>query len=275
VEFKNSLAFRISEPGKGIAAIMKMVTLTRLDCALSSAGMMRAAVSEAIFHANHRKAFGKKLIDQPLMASVLADMALDVAATSALCLRLAHAFDRADSDEGERAYARVMTPVVKYWVCKSAPNLISECMECLGGNGYVNDSNLARLYKEAPLNAIWEGAGNIQCLDVLRVMGKEPEAFKATYHMIERDLQNYASGSMDVIRASLEVVSSDHGALRFMVEQLALTAAAAQLKASIGGEVADAFVDSRLTRSWRATYGMMDNRYNAKSILKYCYPQLV
>ena len=151
VEFVNSLGHLIGDPGRGVAAILEMVTLTRLDCAVSSAGMMRASLAQAIHHCRHRKVFGQNLVDQPVMARVLADMALDVAACTALSLRLAQAFDRASSDANEAAYARLMTPVIKYWVCKSAPNLIYEAMECMGGNGYVEEGSIARHYREAPL----------------------------------------------------------------------------------------------------------------------------
>ena len=175
VKFDNALGSMIGKQGAGIRTILEMVTLTRLDCSIGSAAQMRAALSEAVHHCRHRSAFGKKLVDQPLMLRVLADMALDVAAAQALSMRLARSFDLAGSDPVEAGYARMMTPVIKYWVCKSAPAMIYEAMECLGGNGYVEESILARLYREAPLNGIWEGSGNIMCLDVLRVMRKGPK----------------------------------------------------------------------------------------------------
>ena len=156
--------------------ILDMVTLTRLDCAVASAGLMRMALAEAIHHVRHRKAFGALLIDQPLMTRVIADMALDAVAAAALVFRLAESYDRAGNDPSEAAFARLMTPAVKYWVTKMAPSMIGEAMECLGGNGYVEESRLPRLYREAPVNAIWEGAGNIMCLDVMRVA---PEIVRA------------------------------------------------------------------------------------------------
>src|SRR5262249_21126782 len=149
--------------------ILNMVQLTRLDCAIASAGIMRLALAQAIHHARYRTVFQKRLADQPLMQAVLADMALDVEAATALVLRLCRSFDRALDDAQEAIRARVLTPAVKYWVCKTAPGLIGEAMECLGGNGYVEESLLPRLYREAPVNAIWEGSGNVMCLDVLRV----------------------------------------------------------------------------------------------------------
>src|SRR5690606_1903805 len=188
VEFDGALAEMVGEPGKGVRTIMDMVTLTRLDCALASAGLMRAALAEAVHHTRHRKAFGAYLSDQPLMQRVLADMALDVAAATARSMRLARSFDEAARNEGEAAFARAMTPVVKYWVCKIAPPLVYEAMECLGGNGYIEDGNLARHYREAPVNAIWEGSGNVMALDVLRVLGRAPGLFEEVLAGIGRDL---------------------------------------------------------------------------------------
>ncbi len=175
VEFHGAHAWLVGEEGRGVPAIIEMVTLTRLDCALSSAGLMRRAVAEAIHHARHRSVFQKRLVDQQLMAEVLADLALDVEAAAALAFRLARCLDNAE-DQHTRAWLRLMTPVTKYWVCKIAPAVVYEAMECLGGNGYVEDSMLARLYREAPVNAIWEGSGNVMALDVLRVLQREPEA---------------------------------------------------------------------------------------------------
>ena len=167
-----------------MATIIEMVTLTRLDCAVSSAGLMRQALARAIHHASHRSVFQKRLIDQPLMLQVLADMALDVEAATALSLRLARAFD-GHADENETAYRRLMTPVAKYWVCKIAPPLVYEAMECLGGNAYVEEGGFPRLYREVPVNAIWEGSGNVMCLDVLRVVERSPETLDRVLTEIE------------------------------------------------------------------------------------------
>ena len=172
-QFDGAGAWLVGEAGRGIATILEMVTLTRLDCAVASTGLMRAAFAEAVHHTRHRAVFGKALVDQPLMLRVLSDMALDLAACLALSLRLAEAFDMADRQPAEAAYARLMTPAVKYWVCKTAPAFIYEAMECLGGNGYVEDSTLPRLYREAPVNAIWEGSGNVMALDVMRAVKAE------------------------------------------------------------------------------------------------------
>jgi len=269
VNFDGSLATMVGEEGAGIRTILEMVTLTRLDCAVGSAAHMRAALAEAVHHVRHRNAFGKPLIDQPMMTRVLADMALDVAAAQALTLRLAQSFDRAPDDSTEAGYARLMTPVIKYWVCKSSPSLIYEAMECIGGNGYVEESILPRLYREAPLNAIWEGSGNIMCLDVLRAMRKGPQTVHAVLETIARDMGGNTSQTIDVLRIAADVALNDEGSARIFVEQLALTAAAAELRRSMPQELADAFVESRLGRPWRHTYGMMDSRYNARAIVDF------
>ena len=174
VEFQNALAFAIGEEGEGTRVIIEMVTATRLDCIVASAALMRRRLAHAIHHAEHRTAFQKKLVDQPLMQQVLADLALDVEASVALSFRLARAFDN-PGNERDNAWRRLMTPVVKYWVCKTAPPFLAEAMECLGGNGYVEDGPLARIYREVPVNSIWEGSGNIMALDILRVWRRESD----------------------------------------------------------------------------------------------------
>ena len=273
VEFYQSLGHLVGEPGRGVSAIMEMVTLTRLDCVLSSAAIMRTCLAEAIHHSRHRMAFGSPLIDQPIMERVLADMALDVAAATALSFRLAASFDRASANPAEAAYARLMVPAIKYWVCKITPQLVNEAMECLGGNGYVETGNLARHYREAPLNAIWEGSGNIMCLDVLRVVSKSSEILNTVLGMLERDLASAsAKKTIEVIRTAADMAARDPGSARILTEQLAFTAAAAELSSLGLPEVASAFVESRLGGLWRNTYGMLDNRHNAKQLLEKTYP---
>lgn len=272
VSFEGSLATMVGQPGSGISTILEMVTLTRLDCAVGSAGQMRLALAEAVHHTRHRAVFGRKLIDQPLMTRVLADMALDVAAAQALSMRLARSFDRAPSDPVEAGYARLMTPVIKYWVCKLATPLIGEALECLGGNGYVEESVLPRFFRDGPLNAIWEGSGNVMCLDVLRVMRKGPQTVHAVLETIARDMGGNASQTIDVLRIAADVALNDEGSARILTEQLALTAAAAEMRRSMPAELADAFVESRLGRPWRHTYGMMDSRYDARAIVDFVCP---
>ncbi len=274
VEFDGALAEMVGEPGKGVRTIMDMVTLTRLDCALASAGIMRAALAEAVHHTRHRKAFGAPLVDQPLMQRVLADMALDVAAATALSMRLARSFDEAARNAGEAAFARTMTPVVKYWVCKITPPLTYEAMECLGGNGYVEEGPLARAYREAPVNAIWEGSGNVMALDVLRVLARAPQLFEEVLAGIGRDLGAAGKGVLGVLRAALQVAASDEGSARILTEQLALSAAAAELRRLGAGRIADAFVETRLAGQWRTSYGMLDARHDSRAILETLYPEL-
>ncbi len=176
VEFTEAFAWRVGEEGAGIRTILQMVQLTRLDCAIASAGLMRMALAQAVHHCRHRNVFQKQLYDQPMMRAVLADMALEVEGAVALVFRLCAAHERAGDDAREAAYARLLTPATKYAVCKAAPAFVYEAMECLGGNGYVEESILPRLYREAPVNPIWEGSGNVMCLDVLRALRGHEEA---------------------------------------------------------------------------------------------------
>jgi putative acyl-CoA dehydrogenase len=175
VEFESAHSERLGDEGDGVRIILGMVQMTRLDCAVASAGQMRFGLALAFHHARHRSAFGRRLIEQPAMRQLLADLALESEAATALVFRLARAFDRAPAEPGEAAYARLLTPAIKFHVCKTAPGFIYETLECLGGNGFVEDLPMARLYREAPLNAIWEGAGNVMALDVLRAAGRMRE----------------------------------------------------------------------------------------------------
>jgi len=273
VEFAGAIGEMIGEPGQGVKTIMDMVTLTRLDCALANAGLMRGALAEAVHHTRHRRVFGERLIAQPLMQRVLADMALDVAGATALALRLARAFDEAADDREQAAFARAMTPVVKYWVCKIAPPLIYEAMECLGGNGYVEEGPLARMYREAPVNAIWEGSGNVMALDVLRVLKRAPNLFDDVLGAIRRDLGPAGNGTFEVLRAAIEISLTDEGSSRILVEQLAIASAAAELRRMGAGRIADAFIETRLAGQWRGTYGMLHARHDARAILETLYPE--
>ena len=179
VEFDDAWAYRIGDEGRGVRVIIEMVMLTRLDCMLGSSGLMRMALAQAIHHARHRETFGRRLVEHALMRNVLADLALEAEAALALSMRVARAVDAAPRDEAEEAFARIATAIGKYWICRRAPAFVNEAQECLGGNGYVEESILPRLYRQAPLNSIWEGSGNIQCLDVLRALAREPATGKA------------------------------------------------------------------------------------------------
>jgi putative acyl-CoA dehydrogenase len=272
VEFTDAFGYILGDPGTGIRTILDMVTLTRLDCALASAGIMRASLAEAVHYTRGRQVFGKNLISQPIMTRVLADMALDVAAATALSFRLASAFDNARNNPAEAAYARVMTPAVKYWCCKIAPALIYESMECLGGNGYVEERPIARHYREAPVNAIWEGSGNVMALDVLRVLERGKDLFDLVFSVLERDLGPSGKKTTEVLRAAIALCERDEGAARLLIEQLALAAAAAELCRLGAGRIADAFLETRLAGGWRSTYGMLDSRFDASYIVDLLYP---
>jgi putative acyl-CoA dehydrogenase len=273
-EFHEAAGWLVGEPGRGISTIIDMVTFTRLDCSVASAGLMRIALAEAAHHTRNRKAFGAALIDQPLMTRVLADMALDAVAAAALAFRLAESYDRASDDPAEAAFARLMTPAVKYWVCKVAPSMIGEAMECLGGNGYVEDSRLPRLYREAPVNAIWEGAGNVMCIDVMRVLRKTSEPLEAVLANVEDAIGSTAKSTLNVLRAATAVALADEGSARILTEQLAMTVAAAALRRRFPSVVADAFLETRLGKPWRTTYGMLDSRFDAKAFINYLCPQI-
>ena len=257
VSFDRAVGYLMSEEGRGVQTIIDMVTLTRLDCAVSSAGLMRQALARAVHHAKHRSVFHKRLIDQPLMLQVLADMALDVEAATALVFRLARAFDGHD-DPDETAYRRLMTPVTKYWVCKIAPPLIFEAMECLGGNAYVEDGGFPLLYREAPVNAIWEGSGNVMCLDLLRAVERSPETLDRVLATID-----VASGGEQRLKSAVEGVRimlgeavGDPARGRSVIELLALTAAGALLQAHAPSTVSDAFLATRLYGAFRHSYGV-------------------
>jgi len=250
VEFDGALAHAIGAPGRGIATILEMVQHTRLDCVIGSAGMMRGALAWALHHAAHRVAFGRLLVDQPLMTAVLADLALEVEGATALALRVAQMFD-APADASDRMLARIATPAAKYWVCKRAPMVALEAMEVLGGNGYVEETPLARCYREAPVNSIWEGSGNVICLDVLRAVEREPAAVAA----LAAELDGARSGNalLDAYAATLvarlEAGAADPAAGRALTQAVALALSAAVLVRHAPSFVADAFCASRLAPS--------------------------
>jgi putative acyl-CoA dehydrogenase len=256
VEFADAFAWRVGEEGRGVRTIINMVQLTRLDCAIASAGIMRMALAQAIHHTRYRTVFQKHLADQPMMRAVLADMAFDAEAALALVMRLARSFDLAASDPREAARARLLTPTVKYWVCKRAPGFIYEAMECLGGNGYVEESMLPRLYREAPVNAIWEGSGNVMCLDVLRAVSHEGEAAHAVLAALAEEAADLAGAraAFDLVQRAVSAQNAEAEA-RAAVERLALLAAAAALRQSAASEVANLFARTRLQDRHGTLYG--------------------
>jgi putative acyl-CoA dehydrogenase len=228
IELREAYATLVGEEGRGVRTIVEMVVRTRLDCVLGTAAGMRTAVEQATHHAAHRAAFGKLLIDQPLMQNVLADLCVESEAATALALRLAGAFER-----GETAFARIATPIAKYWVCKRGPAHAAEALECLGGNGYVEESGLPRLYRQQPLQSIWEGSGNIQCLDVLRALGREPEAAEALLAELEPPFRGEAEAAL---------AGADEPGARRLVERLARSLQGSLLARHAPGPVADAFL---------------------------------
>jgi putative acyl-CoA dehydrogenase len=258
VEFSGAYAERVGEEGKGIRTIIQMVQLTRQDCAIASAGLMRSGLAHALHHARHRSVFQKHLADQPLMQAVLADMALHVDASVALVMRLCRAFDQAPADAGEAAYMRLLTPAIKYWVCKSAPGFLYEAMECLGGNGYVEEGILARHYRESPVNAIWEGSGNVMCLDVLRALSREPDAAMAVLQDLAEQTRGL-SGSAEAVASIARSLRRPDGerVARLAVEKLALLAAAAALD-KISPHQAELFAATRLATSHASMYGAVE-----------------
>ncbi len=260
VEFAGAFAWRVGDEGAGVRTIIQMVQLTRLDCVLASAGFMRMALAQAVHHCRHRTVFQKRLYDQPMMRTVLADLALEMEGALALAMRLARAFDCAADDPREAAYARAVTPAAKYWVCKTAPGFIYEAMECLGGNGYVEESMLPRLFREAPVNAIWEGSGNVMCLDVLRALRRE-EDVAALFGALGREALELA-GEEAIGFAPTHVANEAEA--RLIVGRLAVMAAAAALAASAPPAVTEAYVRTRLLRPHAALYG--SDRLDAATI---------
>jgi putative acyl-CoA dehydrogenase len=241
VEFEGAAAWLVGEEGRGIPAIIEMATYTRLDCALGSSAIMRQAVTQAIDHAQHRMAFGKRLVDQPLMTTVLADLALESEASTVLAMRLARAFD-----DDETALRRVLTPAAKYWICKRAIGVTGEAMEVLGGNGYVEDSGMPRLYREAPVNSIWEGSGNIMCLDVLRALERTPESADAIRAELARARGADARLDRYVGRLDSMLASTTEAQARRLAEMIVLAMQGALLVRFAPPAVADAFCASRL-----------------------------
>ncbi|MGC2813384.1 MAG: acyl-CoA dehydrogenase family protein [Bradyrhizobium sp.] len=258
VEFDSAYAMPVGDEGKGIRTIIQMVQLTRQDCAIASVGLMRSGLAHALHHARHRSVFQKHLADQPLMRAVLSDMALHVEASVALVMRLCRSFDRAPDDAGETAFMRLLTPAIKYWVCKSAPGFLYEAMECLGGNGYVEEGILARHYRESPVNAIWEGSGNVMCLDVLRALSREPEAAAAVLQDLAEQVSGLPGAREAVAFIGQAFLRPDSERVaRLAVERLALLSATAALNAVMPRH-AELFAATRLAGNHAGMYGAVD-----------------
>ncbi|MBC9719039.1 acyl-CoA dehydrogenase family protein [Streptomyces sp. TRM66268-LWL] len=259
-EFDDTVAWLVGEEGRGVRTIIDMVTMTRLDCVLGSAAHVRESLAQAAHHARHRSVFGAKLIDQPLMRNVLADLSLESEAATTLALRLAGAADRAQRGDGaERAFLRLATAVGKYWVCKRQPAFVAEALECLGGNGYDEASGMPRLYREAPLNGIWEGSGNVNALDLLRVLAREPESLDA--FRTEVEAASGADTRLDAawreLRAELVLTEDAPLRARHLVERAALVLQGSLLVRHAPPAVADAFCGSRLAGGQGLAFGTL------------------
>jgi putative acyl-CoA dehydrogenase len=270
VEFDGAWARLVGEEGAGIRTIIEMVNHTRLDCALGSAAGMRAGTVEAIHHADHRSAFGRRLIEQPLMQNVLAELCVESEAATTSALRLARSYDDAIAgDEHAEAFKRIANPVLKYWICKREPVHVAECLECLGGNGYVEESGMPRLLRQAPLNSIWEGSGNVQCLDVLRTLATNRRALDAFFAEVgeavgDPRLDPYASR----LRADLAETADIEARARNLVERMALALQGSLLLRFGDPAVADAFCSSRLGEHWGRAFGTLPRGTDVDRIIE-------
>ena len=273
MEFQDTWGLMVGEEGRGIRTIIEMVTGNRLYCAMSSAGIMRQALVQALHHTSHRSAFQKRLIQQPLMQNVLADMAVEVEAALALGLRIARAMDNAN-DPAEAALARIGTTVAKYWNTKRCPSLVVEALECHGGPGYVEESIMPRLYREAPLNSIWEGSGNVMGLDVLRAIGREREAIPAVMTELEKARGNHPNldRAIDDLRDELAEPDGLEGRMRMVTEMMALTLQGALLTQLGDSDVAEAFCASRLAQRYRGAFGTLPKGLDLDAIISRTLP---
>ncbi|MEV0239706.1 acyl-CoA dehydrogenase family protein [Streptomyces sp. NPDC050674] len=272
-EFDGTVAWLVGPEGQGVKTIIEMVNCTRLDCVMMSAALMRKSLVEAGHHARHRSAFGARLVEQPLMRNVLADLALESEAATTLTMRLAGAADRAiRGDEAEAAFRRIATAVGKYWVTKRGPAFTAEALECLGGNGYVEDSGMPRHYREAPLLSIWEGSGNVNALDVLRALRREPGTAEALFG--ELALARGADARLDAAVARLEagLSGASQTTARRLVEQMALTLQASLLVRHAPPAIADAFCATRLGGDWGHAFGTLPDSAGLDAIVERALP---
>ena len=273
VEFHGAWARMVGEEGRGVSTIIAMVNHTRLDCTIGSAAGMRAALVQALHHARHRSAFGKRLAEHALMQNVLADLVVESEAATTLMMRLAQAYDDGASAE-EQSFARLATAVGKYWVCKRQPVFVAEALECLGGGGYVEESVMPRLFREAPLNGVWEGSGNVICLDVLRAMGREPESVDAFFAEVDRGRGRDArlDRFVDAVRGEFTDFTDVERRARRIVERLALALQGALLVRHGDPAVADAFCASRLEGDHGRAFGTLPVGLRYDAILERAWP---
>ena len=273
VEFTGARAWAVGPEGRGVPIIIEMAAHTRLDCALGSSGLMRQGLAQALNHAAHRSAFQRRLVDQPMMRHVLADLAIESEAATTLGLRLARTFE-ADAGAGEAHLRRLMTPAAKFLVCKRTPVFMAEAMEVLGGNGYVEESPMPRLYREAPVNSIWEGSGNIMCLDVLRALQRTPEAVDAYFHELApaRGADNRLDRAIAALESDLRAGTMPEASARRLTERLVLAWQGALLIQAGASDVADAFCATRLNSDWSGVFGAFAGEVAAEAIIARAMP---
>jgi putative acyl-CoA dehydrogenase len=276
IELEDTWAQLVGEEGRGVATIIEMVNCTRLDCVTGAAAGMRHGVAQATHHAAHRSAFGKRLADQPLMQNVLADLAVESEAATLLMARVAAAADRAPGDPVEASFKRLATAIAKYWVTKRAPAHAAEALECLGGNGYVEESGMPRLFRETPLNSIWEGSGNVNALDVLRAMGKDPSSVEVYFGEVRSAAGTDARLDDAVERLTRELTDTTDIELRArrLVEQLALVLQGSLLVRHGHPAVADAFCATRLAGDWGRAFGTLPRGTAVAEIVERATPKL-
>ncbi|MFF1356415.1 acyl-CoA dehydrogenase family protein [Streptomyces sp. NPDC058297] len=276
VEFDGTWARRVGDEGRGVRTIIEMVAATRLDCVLGSAAIMRQAVAQAVHHCTYREAFGGRLVDKPLMRNVLADLALESEAATTLALRLAAAQDAVQDSgsEQERAFLRIAVPAAKYWVTKRCTPVAAEALECLGGNGYVEESGMPRLLRESPLNSIWEGSGNVQALDVLRALQREPQALNAFLQEVgkARGADHRLDGAIKGLLTELADLEGIEARARRVVERIALVLQGSLLVRHAPPEVADAFCASRLGGDWGSAFGTLPHSLDLRSVVERARP---
>ncbi|MEU9579233.1 acyl-CoA dehydrogenase family protein [Streptomyces chilikensis] len=276
VEFDGTWARRVGEEGRGVRTIIEMVAATRLDCVLGSAALMRQAVAQAVHHGAHREAFGGLLIDKPLMRNVLADLALESEAATALAIRLAAAYDAVQDhgDERERALLRLAVPAAKYWVTKRCTPLVAEAAECLGGNGYVEESGMPRLLRESPLNSVWEGAGNVQALDALRALRREPAALDALLREVgrARGADHRLDGAIKQLLTELADMEGAEARARRVVERIALVLQGSLLVRFAPPAVADLFCASRLGGDRGSAFGTLPHSPHLAEVVERARP---
>ncbi len=268
IELEGAQGWLLNEEGRGVATIIEMVSHTRLDCALSSAGLMRQALTQALHHAQYRSAFKKTLIEHDLMRNVLCDLALESEAATVLTMRLARSYDAGVTDGKEDLFRRIATAVAKYWICKRAPFHVYECLEALGGNGYVEESIMPRLYREAPVNSVWEGSGNVICLDVLRAMSNEPDTAVVLMDEIKQVYGQHKVLDAEIANAEILLARKSEKEARQLVERLALLLQAKLLIESSPQAVSNAFIQSRIKGDWGSTFGTLSGDVDTQAIIE-------